>query len=493
MTTCTNNNQAASCRKLTALLMLLAFAYLGTLLYFLTIRPGGANGNPVVIWSITAFASGGMVFMGVFAVMLYLFRRWEKAALYFALLAFSAAVRFFFMEGSQTVMGLAPGFPHSAVYAVRYIALGCFIAGITGFVYEYFAPPEKLRKPFKALSAVTVAAYILLAVLSALRDGDSAAMRMLVVVPTLGVQVFSLIIIVKSPDVKGNRLNRFYLATVIAYMAEAVLAGLFTGRFANIGVVTGSFFVIVHTVMLCERITRALDESELLNSLHKSKSDFLSDLNHELCAPLSVITSTIAYAKKMIEINGDMQKAREMLDTACSEALRAGRMIDGMSTMAERNNKVGNRQRLALAEIVREVVEPFRWRLESFGVEFRLMIAQDLPDVFVEREQFIRVIFNLLKNAVRYTRYGSVHVSVWLEGQRVSVLVSDTGEGIAPDLLPRVFELGGIGKSGAGCGLYVCKKVVEAHGGEITITSEPDEGTRVVFTVPVYGGQEYVR
>ncbi len=111
------------CRLQKTLFTLLVLAYLGILGYFLTVRPSGAGGNPVVVWAITAFASGGMMFMGMFAVALYLFRRKEKAALYFALICAGAAVRFFFMEGSQTVMALVPDFPHSAIYGVRYIAM----------------------------------------------------------------------------------------------------------------------------------------------------------------------------------------------------------------------------------------------------------------------------------------------------------------------------------------------------------------------------------
>ncbi len=144
------------------------------------------------------------MFMAIFALTLYLFRHREKAALYFALLCVSAAARFFFMEGSQTIMGLMPEFPHSAVYAARYTAIGFSVIGITGFIYEYFSPPEKFARPFHVLRAVTFAAYILHAVSSALHGGDNGLTRLVVVLPTLCIQAYSLFIIVKSPAFKAN-------------------------------------------------------------------------------------------------------------------------------------------------------------------------------------------------------------------------------------------------------------------------------------------------
>ncbi len=477
-------------RAQAALFAAFVLAYLCVLLYFLMIRPGGSAGNPVVIWALTSFAAGGMLFMAIFALMLYQFRPKDKAALYFALMCVRACARFFFMEGSLTILGLIPAFPHNAIYALRYIAIGCFIAGITGFIYERFTPQKRLRKPFLTFSAITVAAYALHAVIAAVQNGDDALTRLIIIIPTFAVQVFSLFIIVRSPAFKANRLNQFYFATIVAYMAETVLLGLFVDQFANLGVVTQSFFVIVHTVLLSKRYSSAINENELLSKLNKTKRDFLQDMNHELRTPLAVIATSVTLAQKLIEENGNKQKTVVSLEIAHDEALRVGSMLDGLSALAHMSDKVENRERVGFAELLRQCAEHALPAAQRWRNELHVNIAEGLPDVFIESDQYANVIARLFINAVKSTTNGKITLSANLDGASIVVRLADTGEGIPKELLPRIFKPGAADSDGADYELHMCKSVVEAHGGTIAVESAPGNGTAVTFTVPVYSGQE---
>jgi signal transduction histidine kinase len=94
-----------------------------------------------------------------------------------------------------------------------------------------------------------------------------------------------------------------------------------------------------------------------------------------------------------------------------------------------------------------------------------------------------------LSNALRHTQAeGSVTVRARATGggATITVEVADTGSGISPELLPRVFErfVKGEGSAGSGLGLAICRDIIEAHGGEISIASEPSRGTTVTFTLP---------
>jgi len=474
-----------------ALFSIFILAYLGFLLYFLTIQPAVTGGNPAVILALTAFASGGMMFMAIFAVMLYLFRRGEKTALYFALMCVSAGVRFFFMEGSKTIMELVPGFSHNAIYAVRYMAIGLFIVGITGFIYEFYMPAKKFRKAYTALRVITVIAYMLHAILSAIQGGDNVYTRMFVVIPTISIQLYGLFLIVNSPAFKANRLNQFYFATIVAYMAEAVLLGLFLDRFPNVAVITQTFFVIVHTILLSDRYSRAISENELLDKLNRTKTEFLQDMSHEMKSPLTVIATGIDFADREIgRDGGDLAEARSALDIVREETQRLGRMVSGMISLAAMSGISDNRKRVDFAALLGSSAEAFRLPIEKYNNALRVKIAPGLPDVFVEHDRFIQVMANLLANAADHTQDGQVFVTAEHDGSVITVQVSDTGDGIELELLPAVFERGVSGRSGTGYGLYICKTVVEAHGGTIKIESEPGKGTAVTFTVPVYGGQE---
>jgi signal transduction histidine kinase len=87
------------------------------------------------------------------------------------------------------------------------------------------------------------------------------------------------------------------------------------------------------------------------------------------------------------------------------------------------------------------------------------------------------------------TQNGEILLEASFKNNYITVHVSDTGEGVPPEFLSRVFERGVSGKGGKGYGLAICKTIVEAHGGEIKIKSEQGKGTAVTFTIPVYGGQ----
>ena len=114
-------------------------------------------------------------------------------------------------------------------------------------------------------------------------------------------------------------------------------------------------------------------------------------------------------------------------------------------------------------------------------------VADDLPSVEVDPARIRSVLGNLLSNAVRHTPSGgSVRVGVSASGDRVAITLADTGEGIPPELLPRVFErfVKGANSTGSGLGLAIAHDIVTAHDGTLEIESEPGSGTRVRLSLP---------
>ena len=106
-----------------------------------------------------------------------------------------------------------------------------------------------------------------------------------------------------------------------------------------------------------------------------------------------------------------------------------------------------------------------------------------------------QVIVNLISNAVKYTQKGTIIISVKQDGNYIEICVSDTGSGISPERLPHIFERynhsnqneesGGGGETGTGLGLFICKFIIEAHGGEIKADSEVGKGTMVTIKLPI--------
>lgn len=221
------------------------------------------------------------------------------------------------------------------------------------------------------------------------------------------------------------------------------------------------------------------------------KREFLQDMSHEMKTPLTVIATGIDYTDRQIgEKRIDVPKSRAALGKIRNETQRLGRMVESMVYLATVNEKSESRKRVNFARLLESGAEAFRLTLEKRNDALTLEIAPGLPDVFVEKDKFVQVIANLFSNAAAHTRGGRVSLSAGFDRAYIIVRLADTGDGIPPAILPRAFERGVSGGGGTGYGLYICKAIVEAHGGTIGIESEPEKGTAVTFSVPVYGGQE---
>lgn len=118
-------------------------------------------------------------------------------------------------------------------------------------------------------------------------------------------------------------------------------------------------------------------------------------------------------------------------------------------------------------------------------------IAPDLPRIVGDKRRIRQTLLNLLSNAVKFTEQGRVTLRVAQEGDDVRFSVSDTGVGISPDELDRVFELfqqteAGVRRAdGTGLGLPISRRFVEAHGGKMGLESVVGQGTTFYFTLPV--------
>jgi signal transduction histidine kinase len=145
-----------------------------------------------------------------------------------------------------------------------------------------------------------------------------------------------------------------------------------------------------------------------------------------------------------------------------------------------------------LGEVAAAVVAKLRPMAEAKGIAITL--EGEPPKVLADRARIEQVVTNLLDNAVAYTGPGgAVKVRVWQAGGEAGLSVRDSGPGIAPEALPRVFDRffradQGRSRSGGGCGLglAICKELVEAHGGRIGAQSEPGAGSTFVVLLPLH-------
>ena len=234
-------------------------------------------------------------------------------------------------------------------------------------------------------------------------------------------------------------------------------------------------------------------EKASLEQVSRMKTEFLQDMSHEIQNPLSVISVGADYIHHRIDADGGKNDAHKALNTIQNEAIRIGRMVDGMVKMSVMGGSPEGRKRLDFAALLDECAEISRLSLEKKKNTLQLKIEPDLPHVYAEADKLKQTLANLFGNAAKHTQNGEILLEASSKGSYITVKVSDTGEGIQPEFLPHVFERGISGSGSSGYGLFICKTIVEAHGGTIKIASEQKKGCAVTFTIPVYSGQEESR
>lgn len=225
--------------------------------------------------------------------------------------------------------------------------------------------------------------------------------------------------------------------------------------------------------------------TERLGANEERRRNLLADLAHELRTPLSVIQGS---AEGMLD--GLYPADRAHLEPLLEEAKVMSRLLDDLQLLstAEAGALRLHRRSVESGELVDDAVGAFGARAEAGGVSLQSTIGPGMPPIDADPVRIGEVLGNLLANALRHTpEGGSITVQVESAGaDGVAFTVRDTGPGIAPEVLPHVFNrfVKGSGSGGAGLGLAIARSLVEAHGGRISAESEPGRGTSVRFVLP---------
>ena len=234
------------------------------------------------------------------------------------------------------------------------------------------------------------------------------------------------------------------------------------------------------------RLARAFNTmTTRLEAGEEQRRRLLADVSHELRTPLSVVQGNLEAL-----VDGVHPADEAHLVAILDETKVLSRLVEDLRTLslAESGALALHREAIDVGALVRETVDSLASRALPAGVSLEAQVPSGLPQVDADPVRGREILSNLIANALRYTpRGGQVTVTARAEGPRVAIDVRDTGAGIAPERIARIFDR--FYKSpesrGAGLGLAIAKQLVEAHGGEISATSVVGEGTVVHFTLPV--------
>jgi PAS domain S-box-containing protein len=254
----------------------------------------------------------------------------------------------------------------------------------------------------------------------------------------------------------------------------------------------------LHSRLLNEKTERLKEVSREITRLEEQKGQFIRFLGvvaHDLKSPLSVSQSILSGVT-----GGYYGPLREEQKDIIE---RVTRRIDGLNfliddlidiPLIESGQLVREMTDLSLREIMESSVDELKTLAAGKGLQLTLVLPAELPHVRGSSRRLRQVMVNLLSNAVKYTERGIILVKTSDSGDFVDVEVSDSGIGVLPDDLPRLFDdffrgKNAAGNKGTGLGLSICRRIVEAHGGRIWVESpnpDTDSGCRFVFTLPKY-------
>ncbi len=268
----------------------------------------------------------------------------------------------------------------------------------------------------------------------------------------------------------------------LAFFAACIGLMVFMGSFA-------SNEVKFKTEELAETNTGLQQVIRRLEGLNDEKKQILVGISHDLRNPLTSVRGFSEMLLKKAKVDSESKYFLEIIN---NESQRLGRLFDDILDISRQEE--GTLRWYMEVHDVLSIMEPAiasaRLAVEAKGLSLKVNIPSSLPPVYGDKERLSRVVTNLLSNAVRFTSAGMISITAEEKDKNILIQVSDTGIGISKEDQAKLFKPFGRAAeeyTGMGLGLYICKTIVDHHGGKIWVESVPGEGSTFYFTLPVLG------
>ena len=255
--------------------------------------------------------------------------------------------------------------------------------------------------------------------------------------------------------------------------------------------VTLAMRLIIDSRMNSEKLELSEQERALAEQISQERTTFFTNVSHEFRTPLSMIYGPV---KELARSESLGDKERELVGIVDRNAERMLRLTDQLLHFSRSQDTLDSLSimRTDLSVLLRKMLENFEYMFSQKD----LRVTTDIPAsiiAYCDREKVERIIFNLLSNAVKYTpAHGEIEISAKADEGKAFITIADTGIGISPDKMTRIFEryervgeqVGGALPSGFGIGLNYAQHLAHIHKGEITVRANEPMGSIFTFTFP---------
>ncbi|HBP18325.1 MAG TPA: hypothetical protein DEA08_11105 [Planctomycetes bacterium] len=293
------------------------------------------------------------------------------------------------------------------------------------------------------------------------------------------------------------------LAVIVAQQAAATIANarLFDAiRRANQELEAARDEIVAWNQELEHKVERRTEEVQAqaaqIAELSQQKDQLLGMVAHDLRTPLAGMLGFAEVAIAGIEAGMDSEATLDDLAVIKSTAQEMSELLNDLLDVSRLEaGKIRIEPRpVDLSELAREGERRYAMWAQAKQIGFRARVPGEALVVIADPKRVRQVLNNLISNAIKYSSQGTITLSLERKGKQVEVAVQDTGQGIAPDEIDKVFAkyeqtrtLATAGEHGAGLGLSIAKRLVEEHGGQIWVESKQGVGSRFTFSLPLAG------
>ncbi|GAB6126462.1 hypothetical protein JCM14124_21680 [Humidesulfovibrio idahonensis] len=458
-------------------------------------------------WMTGAFLAGVLLAMGAYHLVVFAMRRADKGNLYFGLFTLAWSVATLFSPASGFVVSEFTRLPWQAHIDLALLPYGLTIPLMVVLYHALF--PKRCGRwvnTFYILLGGAYVAYLLL-------NGPNAFGRVPLLYYMVTRTAFLYLFAAFATDILRRERGVLLLAPGYLALAYAELSKILfdlhvtsSADFAPHGMMV---FILAHSLFMSVRFSQAYLKVERLSGelevsndrlrrLNRLKDEFLANATHELKTPLAgmvgISDSLLAGAGGTLS-----ETAKGHLHMLSHSGKRLSRLVDDVLEHARLENMDVRLapEAVSLEAAARRTLALTRGLAEDKGLELRETLPAALPFVLADPGRLEQILLNLVGNAIKYTERGWVELSARVGSGRVEIAVADSGVGIAPADQSSIFasyaqlaasDSGGTG--GAGLGLAIAKRLVELHGGELAVDSEPGRGSVFSFSLPLCAAAE---
>ena len=418
------------------------------------------------------------------------------------------------LKSSGVAGGVAVAVPNVGMLLFGVVVLGLIIAGVFVLIRKLIRADKKEKRPFSLVLTGAIITFSLLLIFNFILPVAFDNVRF---IPLGAIFLFPFIAFTAYAIVKYKLLNIKVIATELITFALWVVIlidflsannvgdQIFEGFLLAILVIFGTLLIRsvkkeVEQREYLEVVTKELGEAnEKLKELDDMKTDFISIASHQLRTPLTAIKG---YTSMMLEGSyGEIpEKQKGIIEKVFQSAQRLIYIVNDLLDISriEQGRFSISLEPIKVANVLKDVVEELQQNAKSKNLSLELVVAPEHVDATASADfnKIRQVFLNVIDNAIKYTNEGYVRVSVQQRANDVLMSVKDSGLGISEVSMKNLFQkfsrAKGVTKlhtDGSGLGLFIVKKIMEAHGGSVWAESEGEgKGSQFYVSIPLQKG-----